>query len=234
VSLAATGLRQVADDCLAITSPEAFPSASARQKWLRPGFRHAYEAVTLFNTLNSIFSGRVRIRCQDRRQARTVSFLRACRIISAPAGRSALCGAQRRTSDGASGCGRLLGSCTPSLRTLPRQAFKALLAVAEAAGDGRWRGFQARAAALAGRRARVRREVQDLERALWAAGVERRAAAQRAQEDEEGAPRPARLVQGARGRAAGPRGRAQGGAARLRGVQHALRCVGSTSGAHLW
>jgi hypothetical protein len=103
-----------------------------------------------------------------------------------------------------------------SLCTLPRQAFKALLAAAEAAGDGRWRGFQARAAALAGRRARVRREVQDLERALWDAGVERRAAAQRVREEEEGAPRFGQRAQG-RVWAAGSWACGQGGGVRPRG-----------------
>lgn len=110
-----------------------------------------------------------------------------------------------------------------SLCTLPRQAFKALLAAAEAAGDGRWRGFQARAAALAGRRARVRREVQDLERALWDAGVERRAAAQRVREEEEGAPRFGQRAHGARGfcRALGVRSGRRGEAAGARGMHWA-------------
>ncbi|KAK9843478.1 hypothetical protein WJX81_004582 [Elliptochloris bilobata] len=69
-------------------------------------------------------------------------------------------------------------------RDLPK-VFQALLAAVEAADAPAWRAFQARASDLAGRRARVRREVQDIERALWDAGVARRGAAQRAR-DEEG------------------------------------------------
>ncbi len=65
--------------------------------------------------------------------------------------------------------------------------FKALLAAAEAADTPGWRAFQARASKLAGRRARVRREVADLERALWQAGVQRRGAAQRTRDADEGA-----------------------------------------------
>ena len=67
------------------------------------------------------------------------------------------------------------------------QVFKALLAGVEAADAPAWRAFQARASALAGRRARVRREAQDIERALWEASVSRRGTAQRARDEGEGA-----------------------------------------------
>ena len=66
------------------------------------------------------------------------------------------------------------------------QVFQALLVAVEAADAPAWRSFQARASELAGRRARVRREAQDIERALWEAGVARRVVAQRARDEDEG------------------------------------------------